>query len=230
MSGVEPRLLNVVTAFLRTKLARMSRRFRVRKRPSDHTLQLFDSDESRAEVVSDFIVRGLTAGETVLAIVTGTTWSDLAGKLVRADIRIHEAIASGQLKVLDAASALSDLLIAGSPDASRFEQTIGTFVRRCHARGGRLRVYGEAVDLLTVERNFVAAQQLEELWNDLLATCPSPVLCGYSTLNFGDPRSIADLRQICRAHSGVRVREGDELGTWLVRRALRPGTPPSVTE
>ena len=193
---------------------------------AQHMVQLFDSDESRAEVVADFIHDGLSAGEAVLAVLTAANWCAVARNLVDRGVGLEDALASGRLTVYDAASALAKILLAGSPDLARFDDALGSVVRRLHFSHGTIRVYGEVVDLLAAERDFVGARQVETLWNDLLATCPFTLLCGYSAVNFGDLRSASELRRICGCHSEVRTGDVDELGTWLVRQATSESSAP----
>ena len=93
---------------------------------------------------------------------------------------------------------------------------IGGIVRRLGARDGRLRIYGEMVDLLVAEGDVRGAHDLEELWNELGEREPFTLLCGYSTVHFGDPRSGGALRQVCQLHSHVHVHQRDILGSFLL--------------
>jgi DcmR-like sensory protein len=197
-----------------------------RRSSGNHSVQLFDSDESRAESVADFISEGVSAGETVLVVLTAANWCGIARQLVDNGFALQNAIGSGQLTVVDATTALGRILVGGSPDSARFEQVLGCLVRKLQRRNGTLRVYGEVVDLLAGDRDFVGAQQLEALWNHLLAVCPFTLFCGYSAVNFGDPRSALALRRICQCHSDVRTVEQDDLGAWLVKTATADASHP----
>jgi hypothetical protein len=81
-----------------------------------------------------------------------------------------------------------------------------------------VRIYGEMVDVLAAERQYNAALELEELWNDLAKRHRFTLLCGYTAGHFGDPHNAADLRHICAAHSMVTVDPEDVLASFLVNR------------
>ena len=107
----------------------------------------------------------------------------------------------------------------GAPDAERFDARVGALVRRLVGRGRPLRVYGEMVDILAARGDFRLAQELEALWNTFGEHTRFTLFCGYSAINFGDPRSLEALRLICRAHSHVRSEPGDPLATFLLESA-----------
>lgn len=185
----------------------------------NHVVQLFDSAESRASCIADLIVDGLAVGERVLVVCTGATWRAAARTLGARGFDFERAVANAELTVFDAAEALESLLRAGRPDRKRFEESVGALVRRLRPANGAFRVYGEIVDLLAAERDFVGARQLELLWSELLEDCPFALFCGYSAAHFGDPHSASALRSICRCHTDVRTVQDDELGAWLVKTA-----------
>ena len=90
-------------------------------------------------------------------------------------------------------------------------------VRDMRARYGRLRVYGEAVDVLVRSNNFVAAERLEQFWNRLAADAPMTIFCSYMAEHFGNPRDAESLRHICHLHSRVHADPQDALGTFLLK-------------
>jgi hypothetical protein len=54
---------------------------------------------------------------------------------------------------------------------------------------------------------------------------PFDLLCGYSAVNFGNPRSADALRRIGAAHGHLRANRRDLLATFLLRTAV-PGQRP----
>jgi hypothetical protein len=183
----------------------------------DHILQLFDTQASRADAVSSFLREGLVRCEAVVAVMTPANWERTAQGLEARGVHVDEAIAAGQITVLDAADTLHKLSRNGIPDRERFEATVGTLVRRLRAGGAPLRASGEMVDLLASEGDFRGAQRLEGLWNELREHEPFTLFCGYSAANFGDPETAGALRQICRTHSRVRANPLDPLGAYLLQ-------------
>jgi hypothetical protein len=59
------------------------------------------------------------------------------------------------------------------------------------------------------------------LWNELAEREAFTLFCGYSTVQFGDPRSGSALRHICQLHLHVHVSPRDILGSFLPRRLRR---------
>jgi hypothetical protein len=183
---------------------------------SQHAVQLFDTPESLSTTVSTFLHDGLVAGNPVLAVITAEHWSPVEKRLGELGHDVSGATANGDLTRLDAVAVLNRLTRNRYPDAKLFEQVVGTLVRRLAARGVPLQIYGEMVDLLAMAAYFTWARRLEELWNELVEQVPSMLLCGYSAVHFGSPRSTDALRSICASHTHVRTNPGDELGSWLV--------------
>jgi hypothetical protein len=183
----------------------------------DHILQLFDTHTSRADAVSSFLREGLEQCEAVVAVMTPANWEYTSKRLRSRGVRVDDAVAAGQLTILDAAETLKKLSRNGIPDRERFDATIGTLARRLRSGGRTLRAYGEMVDLLAGEGDYRGAQQLEGLWNELREREPFTLFCGYSAVNFGDPRTSTALRHICRSHSRVRSNPLDALGAYLLQ-------------
>jgi hypothetical protein len=185
-----------------------------------HSVQLFDSSESLADAVADFMLTGASGGEKLLMVLTPEHWAVVAPALEAKGYPVADAIAQGRLTVLDAAASLSAITRNHVPDAHLFDVRVGALVRQLAAASTRLRVYGEMVDLLAARGDFTAAESLEDLWNALGSQIPLELFCGYSSVHFGHPRSKAALRAICATHNSIRLGSSDELGAWLVADAL----------
>jgi hypothetical protein len=183
----------------------------------EHIVQLFDTLESLGESVANFVIEGLTLDDIVLVVARPDAWAKVVARLDRDAVDVRGAVGRRQLVVLDAASTLSKFTGQSWPDSGRFDAVIGGLVRDL-ARRGRLRIYGEMVDLLAAEAQFRGAVALEDLWNDLAKTIPFSLFCGYSAVNFGSERNSEALRLICRCHSATRVSNDDDLAAWLLRR------------
>ncbi len=184
-----------------------------------HSVQLFDQPESLAGTVAAYLLEGWQAGDTLLAVATGAHWAAIRDRLTAAGLPVAGAIASGRLTVRDARQSLEAMRRHERLDPVRFHGTIGQLVRRLVARGPRVRIFGEMVDLLAAAGQFGCAEQLEAWWNGLAARRPFTLLCGYSAVTFGDPLSVDALRRICQAHQRVHADPDDLLGSFLVGRA-----------
>lgn len=183
----------------------------------EHIVQLFDTLESLGETVGNFVAEGLAADEIVLVVARPEAWTTVAARLDRDAADVQGAVSRRQLVVLDAQATLSKFNGQSWPDRVRFDAVIGGLVRELVGRG-RLRIYGEMVDVLAAEGQFQAAVALEDLWNDLAKTIPFSLFCGYSAVNFGSERNRKALRLICRCHSATRVNDDDDLAAWLLSR------------
>jgi hypothetical protein len=181
-----------------------------------HTIQLFDHAKSRTDALVGFVRQGLDAGDNVLVVAKREHWEPAAARLLQRGVQLDADIAPYRLTVFDATTTLSQLMQRGRLPSNRFTEKVGTRIRRLRSAGARLRVYGEMVDLLASEGDFANALRLEEMWNELLLTEPADLLCGYSSINFGNPRNIDTLSQICHAHSHLRFSPYDSLGSYLL--------------
>jgi DcmR-like sensory protein len=181
----------------------------------EHALQLFDGRDSLADSVSGFLRDGLGAGDRLLVVMAPANWDAAVSRLRQQGLDASLAVAAGRLTVLDAAATMAAFMRNGSPDRELFEGSVGTLVRALSGQG-RLRIYGEMVDLLASEGDFRGALQLEAFWNDLQRRESFILLCGYSAVNFGDPKFTDALRMTCHAHSNVRANPRDVLATLLL--------------
>jgi hypothetical protein len=186
---------------------------------SDHIVQFFDSDESRAECVAEFLATGLRLQEPAVVVARPANWSSTVEQLEARGVRVPQAIADGMIVVKDADDTLRRLCASGSPDPGGFETVVGKAVNGLARRGARVRVYGEMVDILAERGELVEAIQVETLWNRLGERIPFFLLCGYSAAHFVATATHRALRDICSAHTTVHRHEQDPLATWLLNSA-----------
>jgi hypothetical protein len=168
---------------------------------SQHIVKLFDSTESLVDTVSAFLSDGLSRGDRALVVMRLAQWNSVASELTSRRVSLSDAIASGQLTVLDGTRTLARIMPHGSPCRGLFEEVIGKTVREICAAGVRLRVYGDMVDVLAADGNYHGAHELEKMWSDLTRQEPVTVLCGYSAATFHSPDADETLKRICRSHT-----------------------------
>jgi len=188
---------------------------------SEHTVQLFDSPESLAQLVARTLASRHAMGDGLLVVATRTNWSAIAAHLTDAGLDVDRLIRSRRLTVLDAAETLNAISRRDVPDSDLFESVVGTLVRGRSA-DRPLMIYGEMVELLAAEADFGSALKLEELWNDLLEKCSFRLLCGYSAAHFAPPGQERTLGHVCAAHTSVDAASSDPLAAWLVRLTRAP--------
>jgi len=183
---------------------------------NQHFLQLFDSTDSLAHAVAAFVREGLLNQEISFLAVTTDHRQAITDCLTLAGVDTSRAEADGQLVIRDAAQCLRLFERFGRLDPLLFDSTVGAEVRRLVSRG-RVRVYGEIVDLLAAQGDFASARRLEDFWNNLQRRTPFTLFCGYASENFGDPLTASSLRSICRTHSHATANASDLLGSFLLR-------------
>jgi hypothetical protein len=165
-----------------------------------HIVELFDSTDSLVDSVSAFLSDGLNRGDAALVVMRLAQWNLVAAKLTGWNVSLSDAIAGGQLTVLDGTRTLARIMLHGAPCRGLFEEVIGKTVRQICAAGARLRVYGDLMDVLAGDENFHAAHELDKMWSDLSRQEPVTVLSGYSTTSFSNADAGETLKSICRSH------------------------------
>jgi len=185
---------------------------------SEHIVQFFDTDESRARNVASFLAKGFEAGEPLLIVARPANATAIFQHLQILGVPVAAAVESGMLVTRDADETLRRLTYQGMPDAALFESTVA---QDAVALGslGRIRAYGEMVDILAQRGDVNAAVKLESLWNSLGERVPLFLLCGYSAAHFVSTSTHRALLDICRAHSSIHRDVRDPLGDWLLNSA-----------
>lgn len=185
---------------------------------SEHIVQFFDSDESRADNVATFLADGYRAGETIVVVARPVNWALMTERLKFLGVPVQSAIAKGTLIVKDANHTLDEISPFGSVDGAAFESIVGKPVL-AQSRYGRVRAYGEMVDMLAQRGELADAIALEQLWNDLGTRASLFLMCGYSAAHFVSAGTHRALIDICKAHSGVHHHAQDPLANWLLNTA-----------
>jgi hypothetical protein len=184
---------------------------------SEHNLQLFDSSTSMAETVAGFLLEGFRHGEPLLVVATPEHRELIAQKLDEAGINVHQAAMASRLLMLDAAQTLAKFMRHDVPSRIAFDEIVGTLVAQL-AGQGRLRIYGEMVDVLAARGQYKAAFQLEVLWSELGKREPFTLFCGYSSAHFSDPKTAAILGRICETHGRVHHKKSDVMAELVLER------------
>ena len=196
---------------------------------SEHIVQFFDSDESRAECVAQFLADGYRLGEPAIVVAKPANWALVFEQLKSSGIPIQEAINDGTIVVKDAHDTLRRLSRNGLVDADAFEAIVGQAVAGLARGGRRVRAYGEMVDMLAQRGELAEAIKLEQLWNRLGERVPFCLLCGYAAAHFVATATHRALREICGAHTGVHRHAQDPLATWLLNSAHNAPGASSLT-
>jgi signal transduction histidine kinase len=169
-----------------------------------HAVQFYQEEAFLFDAVARYAAAGLIDGDAVVLIATAAHWDGIHERLVHRGIDVERALGSGRMRVLDAHGTLSRFLVDGMPSWDRFQQSIGEAVSEARRSGsGRVRAYGEMVDVLWREGQPQAALRLEQFWNDFVAQSPLTLLCAYLMGNFYKEAHGEDLMQVCGTHDHV---------------------------
>jgi len=180
-----------------------------------HRLHLFDTPASLAATVTSFFVEGYNAGGNLLIIAKPKHRAAILSALQTAGFFPQDSSGRQRLVALDAAEILDRITEDGSIDGARFNGCFAPLVNKLAATG-KLWIYGEVVELLAEQQDFVGAVRLEELWNGLAAQCPFTLLCGYSSSHFAPSTCRSALCDICGRHTHSAATNADTLGEWLL--------------
>ena len=183
---------------------------------SEHIVQFFDTAESRAACVAEFLADGIACHEPAIIVASGANWTATREQLRLRRSPVDQAIDRGMVVVTDATECLRRISRNGVPDAAAFDRVVGEAVRALARRGTRVRAYGEMVDILAERGEMSDAIALEGFWNQLGERTSFYLLCGYSAPHFVATAAHRAMRDICSAHSDVHRHEQDHLANWLL--------------
>ena len=183
-----------------------------------HAVQFYGDNESLFATVAGFLSQGFVDGHPAILIATEDHRAAIVDHLRGRLIDVDKAQKVGSLISLDARQTLDLFMVRGTPDETRFEDTVGRLVADVLGRRDRtyLRAFGEMVDVLWKDGNPEAAIRLEMLWNKLAQRYGFALLCGYSMSNFH--KETKGFEAICREHTHVVAPSAEPMRT-LSRRA-----------
>jgi signal transduction histidine kinase/ActR/RegA family two-component response regulator len=170
---------------------------------TEHFVQFYEADAALLNSVSGFIGNAISSGEGAVVLATPAHRNSLDELLKARGLDVASAKWRGRYVALDAAETLSKFMVAGSPEPTRFNETLGSVIASVTQSGSRVRAFGEMVTLLWAEGNQAGAIRLEELWNDLQATHSFSLFCAYPLRGLSGEKFIEPTGSICRAHSRV---------------------------
>jgi signal transduction histidine kinase len=100
-------------------------------------------------------------------------------------------------------------MVGSEPDPELFRTVIGGAIEKSQrmSGGSPVRAYGEMVDVLCREGNFVAAFEVEELWNELASVHRFALLCGYGMGSFSEATDAGRFQEVCSRHARVMPTE-----------------------
>jgi CheY-like chemotaxis protein len=176
-------------------------------RHEGHVVHFYRDDAVLLDELAALFGGSLAEGQSVAAIMTSSHRSGLERRLLAQGVDVSEATQIGRLCILDADQALSEFMEPAGPSCERFLLHFGNILHTLQAatvakRNGVV-VFGEMVAVLWAQKKYEAAIRLEELWNELAATCSFYLCCTYPANAFRDALTLVPYAEICAQHSQV---------------------------
>ncbi|HYC86136.1 MAG TPA: MEDS domain-containing protein [Chryseosolibacter sp.] len=170
--------------------------------PCDHVVQIYDNDDQFLNILSEFVADGMRADDCVILIVTHMHMEQLTSKLSQSGIDIEAATKSKQLIALDAEQTLSQFMVNGWPDETRFTKVIGELLHEARLQSRQVRAFGEMVAILWAKGFSGATVQLEALWNKFIHQQTFTLFCAYPRSGFTE-NATESMLDICKTHTKV---------------------------
>lgn len=150
--------------------------------PKSHIVYPYGDEKHVAEAVGIFAAAGLSSNESVVLIATAEKQHAIEQRLREEAFDVEELQREGRLTSLNADMLLAKLLACESPDLASFQAVVGPIIvaAKAKAPSGRVRLYGEMVNLLCGKSDLEGAAHLEDLWNQTIELYSVPLLCSYS--------------------------------------------------
>jgi hypothetical protein len=170
--------------------------------PCDHTVQIYENENSFLATLEGFIGSGIIAGDSVIIIATAEHLLAIEGRLRRQGFDMEYLSATDRYIALEANEMLSKFMVNGWPDEDLFFELINTVLKRAQKGDQKARAFGEMVALLWQQGFREATIQLESLWNQLHSKKEFTLFCAYSKNCFSQDLSPS-IQSICSEHTKI---------------------------
>ncbi len=171
-----------------------------------HVVQFFQDESALYEQAGRFLWAGLLDAETVVIIAKPVHGDLLRQYLAERANRADRADAIRHVTVVDATVLLQRAMPGGYLDQPALLAALQPILAQARAASpsGRVRAYGELVDLLVARGQADAALALEHLWHDILHGDPAYSLwCGYTLDHFRGSHLAPSFLDICQVHTDL---------------------------
>ena len=175
--------------------------------PIRHEVGLYSHDQQLLVALTQFVGAALDLGNAAIVIATEPHRDSLLVRLQQYGVNANNAVEQGRYIALDAAGALSTLMVDNEIDAVRFFAVFDEIMPKAAeaAKAGQCRVaiFGECVHLLWAQGNVEAAIKMESLGSKLANKYDVDILCAYSLKSFQGGIGSHVFEKICAEHSAV---------------------------
>jgi hypothetical protein len=180
----------------------LAERSAVDRPDSTHLVQCYQADETvLVRNAARFLKEGLERGADVIVIATPGHRTAFIRALKQLGAIAPSGSAQGSLTLLDAADTLGRIMVAGDPDAAKFDEVVGNMLRNAIRDGSAVYAYGDMVGELWKAKRYAAAAKLEQLWNALRAVVDFDLFCAYPVDMLTEPFEANAIDALLRSHT-----------------------------
>jgi len=175
-----------------------------------HSFELFREGAFPAARIAGSLRGALDLGTAAGALARPAHLDALREELRRGGVDVERLRRAGQLVLLDAEAVFEAAWARPGLRAEAVAERVLAPASYAIAQFGRLRMYGELVDLFTGVDDHEGAYALEQWWNDQLARYPIELHCGYRLGPFTE--SIESSRKISHEHEVMHASAPQPVG------------------
>jgi DNA-binding NarL/FixJ family response regulator len=172
-----------------------------------HEVLFYSDDAVLLNGFARIIADALKAGNAAIVLATKSHRDSLLQILKARGVDTDGVLQQGTYIPLDAAEALSKVMVNGFLDSVRYFGGIVGFIetaaKAANSQQPRVVVCGEGTALLQAEGKADAAIWIERGCTDLAKTHEIDILCAYPLTTFHDEKGENSFQSICAEHSAV---------------------------
>jgi hypothetical protein len=182
----------------------------------DHAVLFYDNTYP-AEMVSDFLIDGLTAGDRLLVLLTASHRSAVEQCLRARQVRLEDT----DCVTVDTNEVLSHLLIDGRLDMQLASEVLTPLMRPASTNGRRrVRAVGDLAPELCAAGHTDDAVAFENLVHRLTRENGAAVICAYSISTHRDSGGVDALLRLSAEHATIEFPER----MWIQRLLSAPAS------
>jgi hypothetical protein len=175
-------------------------------RGQGHVVQFYDEDAHLIDDLCALFAEALSAGTSVVALLTECHRIDLEKKLLASNVDLAKATLQGRLVVLDTADAIDRFMGPdglNEPDFFDYASEVLRKAKSASAPDSTPVVFGEIVTVLCRQKEYESAIRLEQLWNELALHHSFYLCCAYPVRSLQSRLNDDFYASICAEHSAL---------------------------
>lgn len=168
--------------------------------PSDHLLQIYETDIMFIDALFSYVKEGIDHGESAVIIATEDHLNALNLKMSSV-YDVNSLIDSRKYLPIDAEKLLDRLLENDEISEIKFNAIITDLLNSVNCKkAAKVRILGEMVALLWGMGYRKATMQLEKLWSKFCSSNNISLVCAYPQAGFRQD-AVKSIMHICTFHS-----------------------------